>query len=240
MPSCFKLVILGLLAGTALSAAAESAAGQVAQAVRQQLLEQAARSGLQAPEINVTLAAASRPLPACTRPLQVAPVDTRYPARLRFAASCPETGSRVEFVARAEISAEVLVAATALPAGRSIGTADLALERRDLATIPDALSQATAVIGMASRRSLRPGQVIQQAMLVSPVLVRRGDHVRIVARSGPVEVTTGGEALEAGRIDDAIRVRNTATGKVIHARVAADGTVEPVDLPMAIPRQSRD
>ncbi|MBS1190269.1 MAG: flgA [Rhodocyclaceae bacterium] len=221
--------------------AAESLETRVGQAARQFLLEQAARAGLAKPVVDLTVAAGSRTVPNCRPPVAVEPVDTRYPGRMRFAALCPaEQGGRQEFVVRATLSAEVLVTATAVPAGKPLVPTDLALERRDISTTPDALSNVETVAGLASRRSLRAGQILARQWLVEPVLVRRGEAVRIVARSGPIEVSSAGEALEAGRREDTVRVRNSASGKVIRARITASGTVEPADMPVSMPSQSPD
>lgn len=231
-----------LLAAALPATAQQSVSSQVAQAARQFLGEQAARAGWLNPQIETSvLPGNSRAALACRQPLRVVPVDTRQPSRMRFAASCPGTDAEPrEFVVHAEISAEVLVTTVALPANRAIAAADLALERHDVVATPDALSDLTAVVGQSSRRSLRAGQVVLRQMLVMPVLVKRGEAVRIVARSGPVEVTSTGEALEAGRGEDTVRVRNAATGRVIRARVTASGTVEPIDLPQSMPPQSPD
>ncbi|HEX6734003.1 MAG TPA: flagellar basal body P-ring formation chaperone FlgA [Azonexus sp.] len=235
-----RAALAGLLTA-ALPAAAASVDSQVALAAKQFLNEQAARAGWLDPQIETNVLPGNRSALACRQPVKVVAVDTRYPGRMRFAASCPGTDAeRREFVVRGEISAEVLVATAALPANRPIAAADLALERRDVAATPDALSDASVVVGQSSRRSLRAGQVLLKSMLVAPVLVKRGEAVRIVARTGPVEVTSVGEALEAGRGDDTVRVRNSTTGKVIRARVTASGTVEPVDLPQAMPSQFPD
>lgn len=229
---------LCLLTALALPVAAAPAEDRITESARQILLEQANRAGLQNPQAEVAIVG-NRPALPCPRTVRVEPLDTRYPTRMRFVAACPGTeGGRQEFVARADLTAEVLVAATALPAGRPISAADLAVERRDVGTAPDALSDPEAVVGQTSRRSLRVGQVLQKPMLGAPLLVRRGDSVRILARTGPVEVSSAGEALEAGHGGDTIRVRNAATGRVIRARVTGSGTVEPADLPMAMPPQS--
>lgn len=236
----FPAVSLCLLAAVALPATAAAAEDRVAEEVRQILVDQARRTGLLNPVAEAAIVG-SRPALPCSRPLRVEPLDTRYPSRMRFASVCPGTeGGRQEFIARAELSAEVVVAATALPPGRPISPSDLALERRDIGATPDAFSDPEAAIGQTSRRSLRAGQVLQKPMLAAPLLVRRGDSVRILARSGPVEVSSAGEALEAGHGDDVIKVRNAGTGKVIRARVTASGTVEPVDMPMSMPPQSPD
>lgn len=229
------------MTATTIPAVAESVDSQVAEAARQFLRGQAVRANLLNPRIEAKVVTGKRPALVCQQPVSVEPIDTRHPGRMRFAASCSGTGrERREFVVHAAVSADVLVAATATPAGRSISADDLMLERRDISAISDAISELPAVVGQSSRRSLRAGQVVQRQMLVAPIRVRRGDTVHIVARSGPVEVTSTGEALESGRADDMVRVRNATTGKVIRVRVTAGGTVEPVDMPMAMPFQSSD
>lgn len=230
-----------LLAAPASWAATEAPEARVLRAAREFLADQAARAGLAKPVVEVTMVTGSRGLPACRQPVAVAAVDTRYASRLRFAATCPGSdGARQEFILKARISAEVVVAAAAVPAGRVIADDELALERRDVSTVPDAISEIEAVAGLSSRRALRAGQMVQKPMLVAPVLVRRGEPVHIVVRSGPVEVSTAGEALETGRGEDTVRVRNVATGRVIRARVTGSATVEPLDVPITMPPQFRD
>lgn len=233
-------------AALALSAAAAAAApaalspaaveAELAEAARLRVLEQADRDGLQSPQASVSL----RPMPGakalpspCRPPLAVEALDTRSALRMRFGVRCADADSpRREYQVRAELSAEVLVAAVALPAGHALAEADVLVERRELSMIADALSDPQAVVGLSSRRPLTAGQVLQKRQLVEPLLVRRGQAVAIVARNGPVEVSAAGEAMEAGKLDDVVRVRNTATGRVIRARVTAASTVEPAELPM--------
>ena len=123
------------------------------------------------------------------------------------------------------------MAGRALPANQPLAAADLALERRDVSAVRDALSDIDAVEGLSGRRALKAGQVVQKGLLIEPLLVKRGALVRIVARTGPVEVSASGEALDAGRRGEIVRVRNVNTGKVIRARVAGDALVEPADMP---------
>jgi len=203
---------------------------QVRTAARDVLEDQAGRAGLADPRFDLALAATGRPLPACGQPLVIEGVDTRYPSRMRFVASCADTpGWRQEVVVRATVSAEVLVASAAVPAGQALAANDVALQRRDITNTPDALSDLGAA-GLSSRRSLRPGDVLRRSQLVQAVLVRRGEAVRIVARRGSVEVTVAGEALDAGTAGATVRVRNAGNGSVIQARVTGVGTVEPAEI----------
>lgn len=203
---------------------------QIAQAAQQFLVEQASRDGLANPAAEAAVVKPGRTAPPC-RQVTVTPINTRYPSRMRFAASCAGQDEwRQEFVVRGNVSAEVVVVAAAVPAGRAIAMNALALEQRDVSTIPDALSDPDEAAGFSARRPLRAGQVLQKRMLAAPILVKRGDTVQIVARNGVISVSAVGEALEAGQRDEVVRVRNASTGKIIRARITDNATVEPADL----------
>jgi flagella basal body P-ring formation protein FlgA len=181
------------------------------------------------------------PTPTCARDVVVEGVDTRHPSRMRMAAICPgDDGWRQEFVLRATVSAKVLVALVDIAGNRPLVADDLGLARRDVSATPDAMSDIDAVAGMSSRRGLRSGDILSRASLVSAVLVKRGDAVRIVAQSGTVEVTVAGEAMEAGGRGAVVRVRNSGNGIVIRARVMAAGVVQPVEMMLSTPAHSPD
>ncbi len=82
--------------------------------------------------------------------------------------------------------------------------------------------------GKILRTSLQAGAILYKNMLDSPPLVERGDLVTIVARSGPLQVTTPGEARQSGAKGDRVRVKNLMSRKEIHARVLDTGSVEVV------------
>lgn len=228
-----RLALFTCLAAAQWSTAAplpDSLEQQVVQAARQFLLQQATRDGLAKPMVEVSLANTARTSSPC-RQAVVVPLDTQHPSRMRFAASCADKEEwRQEFIVRAELSAEVVVASAAVPAGRPIADNELTLERRSISVLPDALSDSHAVSGLSSRRPLRVGQVVQKRMLVEPTLVKRGETVQIVARNGVVDVSAIGEALETGQRDEIVRVRNTSTGKIIRARVTDKAVVEPATM----------
>ncbi len=89
----------------------------------------------------------------------------------------------------------------------------------------------TAPFGRVAVMPLREGTVIRPALVRSPtapLLVRRGQSV-VMRIEGPGFSITGlGQALQDGRAGDHVKVRNLDSKRVIVARVAFDGTVEPV------------
>lgn len=198
------------------------------------MLAQANRAGLThvTVDINVLPRRAQPAAGPCQQEFQVEPVETRSIARMRFAGVCRATpGWRVEYVVNGRISADVVIAKSALPAGKTIGPEDLASERRDISATPDATSDSGQIIGKASKRPLRSGEVISQRWLAEAVIVKRGSVVSILARQAEIEVQVEGEVLEPGHRDDIVSVRNKVTGKIIRARVTSASTVEPAGLP---------
>ncbi len=197
-------------------------------AARKLLLEQAERAGWRAPQVQVEArpATASR-APACAHP-EARALDTRSPSRMRFELSCPESDAPGQvFLVRAKLSAELPVAALPLPAGHVLTADDVAVERREITPGAELFADAEEAVGRAAQRSLAAGQVLGPRLLIEPLLVRRGDTVQIHARREAVEVVVPGQALDAGRRGQTIRVRNVANGTVIRARVVEPGRVEP-------------
>ncbi len=202
---------------------------------RQALMDQAQRDGLVEPQAQARVlpalgsaAAQRRAAAVCNKPWTLQAQDMRSLGRLRVSAACAASAAPpLEFVLKGQLSAEVLVAGTALPSGRVLTDADLVRERRDITGSTDVLSDADAVTGQALRSALRAGQPISRRQLVQAIVVKRGEAVRIVARNGEIEVQAAGEALDAGTLQAVIRVRNSNTGRIISARVTGPGEVSP-------------
>ena len=81
------------------------------------------------------------------------------------------------------------------------------------------------VVGLSAKRRTRSQQVLTRDMLVAPWLVRRGERVTVLANHGDIHASTQGEAQQDGRLGMVIRVKNTASGKIIEAKVIGSGKV---------------
>jgi flagella basal body P-ring formation protein FlgA len=210
-------------------AAPQSIPVQIEQAARAELEKQMAASGLTEPQFELAVVAA-RVAPPCVQNVVIEPLDTRSPQRMRFVARCNDTpGWRYEYVVRARVTAMVAVAAAPVAANEALTNAQVTIERRDISNIADPLSTPQEAVGQMSHRMLRPGDILRGGQLSSPVLVKRGDAVVMVARREGIEVSTAGEALDAGARGAMVRVRNATSGQVVRMRVAGQGTVEPID-----------
>ena len=211
-------------------AATPSISMQIEQSARAELERQMAASGLTEPQFEIAVVTA-RPAPPCSQPVAVEPLDTRFPQRMRFVARCPDTpGWRYEYVVRARVTAMVAIAAAPVAANEALTDTQVTIERRDISNIADPVSNPADVVGQMSRRMLRPGDILRSGQLSSPVLVKRGDAVTMVARREGIEVSMAGEALDAGGKGAVVRVRNAGSGQVVRMRVAGPGTVELIDM----------
>jgi flagella basal body P-ring formation protein FlgA len=89
-----------------------------------------------------------------------------------------------------------------------------------------------AVLGRKLRRPLAAGAVVHAADVedlptqTAAVLVKARQPVKLLARSGAFTIRADGEAMQEGRLDDLVRVQNTASKKVVVGKVTGPGVVE--------------
>ncbi|MBP1764266.1 MAG: flagella basal body P-ring formation protein FlgA [Firmicutes bacterium] len=120
----------------------------------------------------------------------------------------------------------ILVAARDIGAHELITADAVRLERLEVGHLSGGyLTDPAEVIGSAARRPLAPGAVVAKNILEKPLLIRQGATVTIVAKTGLLEVTAMGEALQDGKSGQLIRVRNLQSRKIILAQVLDEGTV---------------
>jgi flagella basal body P-ring formation protein FlgA len=86
-------------------------------------------------------------------------------------------------------------------------------------------------LGLAARRQIRLDTVITPDMfeaVKSPLVVTRSQGVVIQVKQPGLSITAMGEAMQDGRANEYIKVRNVDSQKTLLARVNQDGTVEPI------------
>ena len=120
----------------------------------------------------------------------------------------------------------VLVAAKHIPKGAIVGFDDIRREpfkgrRSDLY-----LQSAESAVGSVARYALANGVKIRTSALRPPRLVRRGEKVRVLVRSGGLVVSAVGVALGGGARGDTIKIRNGRSRRVIEAVVTQPGVAE--------------
>ena len=122
---------------------------------------------------------------------------------------------------------KVAVAARNLQPRRILQAKDVKLEEREVGlTALHYLTDAESVIGRELNRLVREGTIFTAGMVKNPVIMPMGTVVTIISRYNGIEIRVEGKAMQAGREGSVIKVQNTATHKVLDARVIDATTVE--------------
>ena len=86
----------------------------------------------------------------------------------------------------------------------------------------DYLTDPAALIGVRSKRELKPGQPIR---LTQVCVVCKGDQVTLSAENSSMQIKTMARALQDGSFGDMIRLVNTRSGRTVQGQVSAVGSV---------------
>jgi flagellar basal body P-ring formation protein FlgA len=87
------------------------------------------------------------------------------------------------------------------------------------------VASASDIVGRVARRTLLAGRPILVDAVEDPRAVANGALVQMIYAQPGIEITASGQALQAGRVGDSIRVRNVESGLVVSGLVTAEGTV---------------
>ncbi|WP_459748276.1 flagellar basal body P-ring formation chaperone FlgA [Pseudomonas sp. 3A(2025)] len=148
----------------------------------------------------------------------------RVTVKVRCEGSNPWT---VYVPAQVQLFRNVVIATRPLKRDTVITEDDIAVRERDIGTLGMGFLPSTDLaIGQKLVRPAVVDQVLSPTFMEQPAMVRKGDHVVIVARSPSLAVRMPGEALSDGGLNEQIRVRNLNSKRVIKANVTGPGQVE--------------
>lgn len=128
---------------------------------------------------------------------------------------------------RVEITRQILVASRELRQGAIIAKGDFRLEERPTSGLHRGyFEDPERVIGATLQRLLHRNEVVTPGQVRLSRIVKRGSHVTILGKVGPIKVRMGGKALSDGSIGERIKVMNSSSKRQIEATVRAPGIVE--------------
>ena len=168
-------------------------------------------------------------LPSCSEPLQASLESPAQPlGRVTLRIRCDSHAPWTIFVpGHVNLYQEVATAVRSLPRNNLIQASDVQLSERDVSSLRQGyILNLENVIGQKLTRPIQPNQIISANFLKAPTAINKGDEVVISARANSMYVRMPGTALEEGAIGQQIRVRNTRSQRIIHARVTSPGQVE--------------
>ncbi len=171
-------------------------------------------------------------LPACSIPLQVSLESPAQPiGRVTLRVRCDSNAPWTIFVpGHVNLYREVAVVQRSMPRNSVIQAADVQLLERDVSSLRQGyILNLENAIGQKLTRAVQPNQVLSANLLKAAAAINKGDAVVISANGASMFVRMPGIALEEGAIGQQIRVRNTRSNRIVHARVTGPGQAE-VDM----------
>lgn len=138
---------------------------------------------------------------------------------------CPALGWQFYIPFTVEETTTVVVAAHALLPGHPLAASDLRVVHAAAASGAATVARSEqAIIGQTLTVPVARGEAIALAELQEPVVVHSGENLTVHVESASVKVTTTAVALQNGRINQTIWVKNATTGKRYHVTVTGEGS----------------
>ncbi len=236
--SFFSSLRRSLLATVLLPAALHAASGtseQIDQAIEQHLSQAIATEAEAQSWRGMRFSHNSTPLnntanlPKCTQALAVNRTDDSPSllVRQRLEVRCQDQpGWTIVVSSQTSIFLPVVFTNRAIERGQRISAEQLSLQELDISKASRSFFNDTDdVVGMSAKRRIRANQALNPGLLAMPLLVKRGQQVKILANHDGIEASTLGEALENGQLNAVIRVKNVNSGKTIETKVLETGVV---------------
>lgn len=168
-------------------------------------------------------------LTRCAQDLQAfQPSGARNSGRTSVGVRCPDASGWTIYVpAEISVFAKALVAARPLAKGVNLTPDDVTLVETDVSDMSQGyLTTPADIQGLVTRRPVAAGSVLSSVMVKAPILVKRGDRVRLVSGEGPIQVEMLGEAIEAAARGDRVRVRALDSKRVVEGWVVSASVVK--------------
>lgn len=167
-------------------------------------------------------------LAPCASPLTAVPQSTgNANSRVTVGVHCNSGTLWTVYVpVTIEVELPVLVLQRSLGRDARVDAAEVKIQTKRVPGVAaNFVTDASFLQGRHLKRPLTAGVALTTDMLVVDVLVRRGQQVTLLAKSGTIEIRAQGRALADGGLNDRIRVQNLNSLKVVEGVIGDAGTV---------------
>jgi flagellar basal body P-ring formation protein FlgA len=121
----------------------------------------------------------------------------------------------------------VVVSTRPLAHKETIVPEDVRLDWREIGgAAPRPYTRIEDVLGKQISRSITANEILTVAQAEPPQVVRHGSAIVLVYESAHLRVETSGEALQAGKVGETIKVKNPASGKLLQGTIVDAKTVK--------------
>ena len=126
-----------------------------------------------------------------------------------------------------EVLKDVVVSTKPLIKGKLIAAEDISITKKWVKRVPGQMATAPQeVIGKTLMINVKQNNEIAKNIIKEPILIKKGNAVRILLDNGDFIITTAGISEENGIAESLIRVKNVSSNKIIYARVVSESVVK--------------
>jgi flagella basal body P-ring formation protein FlgA len=179
------------------------------------------------PEITVTPMEEGTQLTYCPSPEAFFPPNSAAWGRTTVGVRCGQPKPWTVYVqANVSIIANYVVAGAPIGQGQIITANELQLQKGDLTTLPTGIfTEFNRIIGQTARMSLVAGTVLKKEMLKMPLIVQKGQSVRVSSGGKGFSISTDGQALNEASEGELVKVK-VSNGSVLNGIAKENGIVE--------------
>ncbi len=124
------------------------------------------------------------------------------------------------------VQGSYLITARPLQKGEVLMVNDLLAQVGNVSKLPVGyVSDVTNAIGKTLKISLAPGILLRKEMLLSPVLIKQGDVVKVLSEGNGFVASAEGRALGSAEVEGVVMVR-MSNGQILRAKAKTSGVVE--------------
>lgn len=122
------------------------------------------------------------------------------------------------------VTTPVVVSRQSIANQRTIGAADIAIERRDITNFRFApLQDLEDALGKCANRTIPAGMVLHQSLLKKPPIVQKGDCITVCVSKGAIVASATVMARQSGALGERIIVENVNSHKILQVIIQAAG-----------------
>jgi flagella basal body P-ring formation protein FlgA len=164
-------------------------------------------------------------------PVEAISYEVTNPGRIGVDFRARGTEDEVRFRMKALVDEwrMVPVAKRVIKSGATVSADDVELLRANVASVGKGVIDGLGdIIGATAARDIGQGEVFQKGSVIIPPTIVAGSRVTLLYRSGGLEASATGTALQSGAVGADIQVRNESSKKVVIGRVLESGIVSVV------------
>lgn len=154
--------------------------------------------------------------------------NAKHYGKTHLRAQCPSgTQWKINIGVELKVFYDTVVMKHSLGRGVIIGADDLTLEKHPRSKIyTDFYSQKEKLVGLVTTMPLRSGQIVSSRTVSAANLIHKGQSVMLIARSGGINITTRGKALNSAQRGETVRVQNKDSGRIVEGIAVDAGKIE--------------